>query len=61
MHGKGKGKTTVDGKGNGKGKGKGNAKGIGIVQPTAGGDDLSRAVALRLKKEISREDLDTEG
>jgi hypothetical protein len=57
----GKGKGTKDGKGKGKGKGKGNGKGKGIVYHTPGGDDITRAVALQLLKEMSEADLDTEG
>jgi len=59
--GTGEGKGTKDGKGNGKGKGKGNGKGKRIVKQTPGGDDISRAVALQLQKEMSEADLDTEG
>jgi len=59
--GKGKGKATQDGKGKRKGKGKGNSKGKGIVKHTPEGDDISRAVALQLQKEMSAADLDTEG
>jgi hypothetical protein len=59
--GKGKGKAAEDGKGKGKGKGKGNGKGKGIVQHTPGGDDISRAVALQLQKEMTEADFDTEG
>jgi len=60
-HGKGQGKATGDGKGNGKVKGKGNGKWNGIVKQTAGGDDISRAVALQLQKDMSEADLDSEG
>jgi len=59
--GTGKGKGTKDGKGKGKGKGKGNGKGNGIVKQTPGGDDISRAVALQLQKEMYEADLDMEG
>jgi hypothetical protein len=59
--GKGKGKATEDGKGKGKGKGTGNGKGKGTVEHTPGGDDISCAVALRLKKGMSEADVDTEG
>jgi len=59
--GKGKGKATEDGKVKGKGKGMGNSKGKGIVKHTPGGDDISRAGALQLQKEMSEADLDTEG
>jgi len=59
--GKGKRKVTEDGKGKGKGKGKGNGKGKGIVKATPGGDDISRAVALQLQKDMSEADLDTQG
>jgi len=50
-----------DGKRKGKGKGKGNGEGKGIVEQTPGGDDISRAVALHLQKEMSGADFDTEG
>jgi len=69
--GNGKGKGTKDGKGKGKGKGKavqegkgkrkGNSKGKGIVKQTPGGDDISRAIALQLQKEMYEADKDTEG
>ena len=59
--GKWKGKATEDGNGKGKGKGKGNSKGKGIVKQTPGGDDISRAIAFLLQKEMSEADLDTEG
>jgi hypothetical protein len=52
---KGKGKTTEEW------KGKGNGKGKGIVKQTTGGDDISRAVALQLQKELYEADSDTEG
>ena len=58
--GKRKGKATEDGKGKGKGK-KGNGKGKDIVEQTPGGDDISRAVAFQVQKEISEADLDTKG
>jgi len=60
-HWKGKGKETEDGKMKGKGKWKGNGKEKGIVTQTPGGGDISRAVALKLEKEMSEPDLDTEG
>jgi len=56
-----KGKGTKDGKGKRMGKGKGNGKGKGIVKQTPGGDDISRAVALQLQKEMYEADSDTEG
>ena len=59
--GKGKGKATEDGKGKRKWKMKGNGKWKGIVKQTPGGDDISRAVALLLRKEMSEADSDTEG
>jgi len=65
--GTGKEKRTMDVKGKGKGKpmkegkGKGNCKGQGIGKQTPGGDDISRAVALQLQKEMYEADLDTEG
>jgi len=58
--GTGKGKVTKYGKGKGKGKGKGNGKGKGIVTQTAGGDDISHAVALHMRKERYEADSDTE-
>jgi len=73
MDRQGKGKATEDGKGKGKGKGKateegkgqgtgkGNSKGKCIVEQTPAGDDISRAAALQLQKEMYRADLDTEG
>jgi hypothetical protein len=59
--GTGKGKGTKDGKGKGKGKWKGNGKGKGIVEQTPGGDDISRAVALQMRKESYEADSRTEG
>jgi len=59
--GKGKAKATEDVKGKGKGKRKGNGKGKGIVKQTPGGDEISRAVASQLQKEMSEADLDMEG
>jgi len=69
--GKGRGKATEDWmgkwKGNGKamedgkGKGKGNSKGRGSVEQTRGGDDIFRAVALGLQKEMYEADSDMEG
>jgi hypothetical protein len=53
--GKGKGKAMEEG------KGMGNGKGRGIVKQTRGGDDISRAVALQLQKEMYGADWDTEG
>jgi hypothetical protein len=73
MHGgekaTGKGKGTKDGKGKGegmatmqgKGKGKGNYKGKGVVNQTPRGDDISRAVAVRMEKAMYEADSDTEG
>jgi hypothetical protein len=57
----GKGKGTKDGKEQGKRKGKGNGKGKGIVKRTSVGDDISCAVALQLRKQMSEADLDKEG
>jgi hypothetical protein len=60
-------KGTKDGKRKGKGKameegkGKENSKGKGIVTQTPGGDDIPRAIALRLQKEMYEADLDEEG
>jgi len=63
--GTGKEKGTKDGKGKEKGKwegkGKGNGEGKGIVEQTTGGDDISRAIALQLQKEMYEADLDMEG
>jgi len=59
--GTGKGKGTKDGKGKGKGKANGHGKGKGIVEQTRGQDDISRAVALQLQKEMYETDSDTEG
>ena len=65
--GTGKEKGTKDGKGKGKAmeegkrKGKGNSKGKGIVKQTPRGDDISRAVALQLQKEMYEAGSDTEG
>jgi len=56
--GKGEGKATEDVKEKGKRKGKGNGQGKGMVIHTPGGYDISRAVALQLKKEMSVADLD---
>jgi len=64
---RGKGKGTKDGMGTRKGKatgdgnGKGNSKGKGIVKQTPGGDDISRAIALQLQKEMYEADSDQEG
>jgi len=44
-----------------KGKGKGNSKGKGIVKQTPGGDDISRAISFKMRKEIYEADSDTEG
>jgi len=68
-NGTGKGKDTKNGKWKGKrnateqgkGKGKGNSTGKGIVKQTPGGDDISHAVDVQLKKEMYEADLDTEG
>jgi len=46
---------------NEKGKGKGNGKGKGIIEQTPGGDDISRAIALQLHRQMSQAGLDTEG
>jgi hypothetical protein len=59
--GQGYGKATEDGKRKGHGKGEGHCKGKGSVKHTPGGDDISRAIALQLQKEMSEVDLDTEG
>jgi len=55
------GKGNEKGKGKGKGKVKGNSNGKGIVKRTPGGDDISRAIALKLQKQKSEADLDKEG
>jgi hypothetical protein len=55
--GKGMGKATEGGKGEGKGDGKGKS----IVELTRGGDDISRAVALPLQKEVYQADSDMLG
>jgi hypothetical protein len=57
--GKGKGNGTATEEG--KGKGKRNDKGKGILKQTPGGDDISRAVAVQLQKEMYEADTDTEG
>ena len=54
-----KGKATEEGKG--KGKGKGYNKGKGIDKQTPGGDDISRAIALQLQKEMYQADSDMKG
>jgi len=59
--GKGKGKASEVGERKGKGKGKGHSKGKGIVEQIPGGDDISRAIALWLQKEMSEADYDMEG
>jgi len=61
-----KGMGTKKGRGRGKGQGKameegkekrkGKCKGKGIVEQTPGGDDISRAVALQLQKEMYEAD-----
>ena len=56
-----KGKVKGKGKAMEKGKGNRNRKGTGIVQHTPGGDDISRAVALQLQKEMYEADSDREG
>ena len=58
--GKENGTKVGNGKGKGKGKGNGKRKGKGIVKQTPVGDDISRAVALQLQKEMSEADLETE-
>jgi hypothetical protein len=66
-NGTGKGKGTKDGKekwkgkGKGKRKAKGNGKGKGSVRNTQGGDNISRAIAFQLQKEMLEADLVTEG
>jgi hypothetical protein len=59
--GNGNRKATEDGKEKEKGKGKGNGKGKGVVKHTQGGDDIPRAVAVQLQKEMPEPDLDTVG
>jgi len=58
--GTGKGKGTKDGKGNGKWKENGNLEGKGIVKPTPGGDDIPRAIVLKLQKDRYEGYSDTE-
>jgi hypothetical protein len=55
--GKGMGKATEVGKGEGKGDGNGKS----IVELTRGGDDISRAIALPLQKEVYQVDSDMLG
>jgi hypothetical protein len=59
--GKGKGKAMKEEKGKAmeEEKGNGNSKGKGIVKQTPGGDNISRAVALQLQKEMHEADSDT--
>jgi len=57
----GKGKATLSGEVKGKGQGKGNGKWKGTIKHTPGGDDISRAVALQLRKEMPEVDMDTGG
>jgi len=59
--GEGKGKVTEDGNGTWLGKGKRNGNGLGIVEPTPGGDDISRAVSWQLQKKMCEANSDTEG
>jgi hypothetical protein len=59
--GPGKGREQRTEKGKGMGKGKGNGKGQGSVKQTPGGDDISCAVALQLKKQRYEADSDMEG
>jgi len=42
-------------------KGKGNVKGKGIIKPTPGGDDISRAIAFQVQKIMYEAGSDTEG
>jgi hypothetical protein len=58
----GRGKGTEEGnwKGTEEGKGKGNGNRISIVKPTPGRDDISRAVALQLQKDMYEADSDME-
>jgi len=60
-HGMGAGNVTEDGKGKGKRKGKGRGNGTGIVEQTAGGDVISRAIESQLQKEMSETDLYMKG
>jgi len=59
--GKGKGKWKSKATEEAKGNGKGNSTGKGNIEQTPGGDDISRAIALRLQKEMNEADSDTEG
>jgi len=54
-------KGTTNGHGQVMGMGKGNRNGTGNVIQTPAGDDISRAVALPLQKEMYHEDSDTDG
>jgi hypothetical protein len=58
--GTGKRKRTKAGTGIGKGKWNGNCKGNGIVKQTPEGDDISRASALKLQREMYQADPDME-
>ena len=60
-HGKGnrKGKPKTTGEGNGKSKG--NSKGKDSVTQTPGGNNISLAIAMKLKREIHEADSDMEG
>jgi predicted transposase YdaD len=49
---------TEDEKGKGKEQGKANGKEKGIVKPAPVGDEISRAIALQMQKEMSEADLD---
>jgi len=59
--GTGRGKCKGMGKVMEEGKGKGNGTGKGIVEPTAGGDDISLAIALQLQRAMYEADSDMEG
>jgi len=65
MEGKWKGKGKVKDKGKApeeaKWKGKGYGEGKDIVKQTPGGDDISRAIALQMQKEMYEADSDMEG
>jgi hypothetical protein len=57
----GRGKGTKDRKAKGNGKGKGNGTGKVFVNRRLGGDDISRVIAVQLKRDRYQADSDTEG
>jgi len=58
--GRGKGRRLRTGWGKGRGRGRETVKGK-VLLKTPRGDDISRGVTLQLQKEMSEEDLNTEG